>query len=241
MEGAEYTGRVRSHLIWQRLVHGLTAPLLWVAAVLRRSSESAFEPQARTITRRPSIEFIVVALTIAALLGASPAVRAERDDEADLLPTLEEIQRLAPGWFDEVRSEGSAGGIAFRVFRGWREVQGAAGVEKGRVLLNITIRPRPDSSSPWGPNAWRRAFEQKQALVSRIPDLRVRQIDLGAFAYIVTRSGGSHVEVTFYTKDWIVTVHNGTDEPRLAYPAEAQALRIARVLAAKFSQGSPAR
>lgn len=183
--------------------------------------------------RRRSIEIIVASLASAAF-GPSSS-RAEAGDEARLLPALEDIQALAPGWFEEVRSEGSGRGSSFRVFRGWRALQGAPESQRASVLLSITLRPRPDPPTPWGPEVWRRDFEQKQALMRQTPDLQAREIELGSFAYLVTWASGSHVEVTFYTEDWGVTVHNGAEEARLSYPAEAQALLIARWLSQRLA------
>ena len=194
---------------------------------------------ARMMNRRDSIYLIIATFVIAAIPPLTVEAQDGLGEGARLLPSLKDIQHLVPGWFDEVRSEGMDRGSTYRVFRGWREVKGSPKGEKARVLLNITLRPRPDPSSPWGPALWRQDFEKKQALLERIPDLQAKEIDIGAFAYLVTRSGGSHVEVTFYAEDWMVTVHNGTDEQRLSYPAEDQALKIARWLASRLPQESP--
>jgi hypothetical protein len=180
--------------------------------------------------RRRSIKTVISAITAAASMPLSSRAWAEAGDGTRLLPTLKDIELLAPGWFDEVRSEGAGRGSAFRVFRGWRTVRGAPQGEPASVLLSITIRPRPEPTAQWGPTAWQGDFEQKRTLIRQIPDLQAREIDLASFAYLVTWSSGSHVEVTFYTEDWKVTVHNGTGEARLSYPAEAQALQIARWL-----------
>jgi hypothetical protein len=151
-----------------------------------------------------------------------------------LLPTLEEVQRLTPGWFDEVRSEGTNRGSTYRVFQGWHKVAGSPSKEVANVLLNVTIRPRPEPPAAWGPAVWREAFDEKQRLLGRIPDLQAKETDLGDFAFIVTKSGGSHSEVTFYTEELMVTVHNGAEELRLSYPAEAEALKIARWMASRL-------
>lgn len=185
--------------------------------------------------------FIVAAVTAAVFVLSVSADRAEGADEARFLPTLEEIQRLSPGWFDEVRDDGTGRGSTFRVYQGWRKVPGAPQGERADVLLSVTIRPRPAPALPWGPAVWRKDFEQKQALIHRVPDLQVREIDLGSFAYLVTRAGGNHVEVTFFTESWRVTVHNGTEETRLSYPAEAHALRVARWLLSRLSHENPAK
>lgn len=176
-------------------------------------------------------------VALAVVFFLTSASWAQSGETVRLLPTLEEIQHLAPGWFDEVRSEGTNRGSTYRVFRGWREIREGSSGKRASVLLNITIRPRPDPPVPWGPAAWRETFEEKQRLLRRIPDLQAQETNLGDFAFIVTRSGGSHAEVTFYTEDLMVTVHNGTEELRLSYPAEAEALKIARWLASRIVQG----
>lgn len=181
--------------------------------------------------RKPAV--VASAIAAASLLLALAAWAQSRDASL-LLPTLEEVQKLTPGWFDEVRSEGTSRGSAYRVFRGWREVEDGPRAGRARVLLNITIRPRPDPPAPWGIAAWRESFEEKRRLLRRIPDLRAQETDVGEFSFIVTRSGGSHSEVTFYAGELMVTVHNGTEEPRLAYPAEAEALKIARWMASRL-------
>lgn len=176
-----------------------------------------------------------VAISIVFFLASS--AWAQNLEASSLLPTLEEVQRFTPGWFEEVRSEGTSRGSTYRVFQGWHKVEEVRSTEEANVLLNITIRPKPEPPAPWGPAAWREAFDEKQRLLGRIPDLRAKETDLGDFAFIVTKSGGSHSEVTFYTGDLMVTVHNGTEELRLSYPAEAEALKIARWMASRLLRG----
>lgn len=178
-------------------------------------------------TRRSKV-LAAAAVAISSVFFLASASWAQSREASLLLPTLEEVQRQSPGWFEEVRSEGTSRGSTYRVFQGWHKVDSPPGTEEASVLLNITIRPRPEPPAPWGPVAWREAFEEKQRLLGRIPDLQAKETDVGDFAFIVTKSGGSHSEVTFYTGDLMVTVHNGTEELRLSYPSEAEALKIAR-------------